>query len=297
MPLEPAARVDDPVTHSSNALQFTLAGIGILCTVTLITIALPEVLAATGVTGAVATGAEAVAGVVNGGLEALSWTKNTVTIIGNVASVLDTPAKAIDKAAFAVSASGQIGSGFPRVLLGNQIRAAARALSEDTKTKTCHVDLVFEGSKTVMLGANVAPMSRRTDRTKCGGKIANGLETVLVGGPPSEEGVSVSEADGAWLARLKILSDALGGVKDGLKVLSAKGTTAEKVLAGISATGQETSAVANAAGSSQTAKDAKTAASGASAVGNYLSSSSTAGTVSTSAAKFGNNFGKMMGLW
>jgi uncharacterized Zn-binding protein involved in type VI secretion len=207
MSLQYAAHVDHPISHHSENVQLTVAAIGILATVTIIA---------------------------TGGTAGLVVIASTATGLG-----IDAAAVA-DKAMPMESDAGQIATGFEKVLLGNAIKPAARANSDDSKSKICHVAKMFEGSKIVMLGPSLRPMTRRGDRVAepCGGTVADGVHTILVGGNPSREGEPLDEGDSDLLKEVKLLNDVIGGSATIVKGSVVQGMT-QLGAAGLSAAGQE----------------------------------------------------------
>lgn len=189
MDLEYAAHVDHPVTHSSNIGRLTL-GIGAAVIATIVVVY-------SGGTALLAFGAAAEAA-------------GTVATAGSVGMLAGSGVDAV------LPASNEcfIATGFPTVLLGPNIKEAARADSPETKTRGWHEIKVAEGSETVMLGAEFKPMSRRADRidSGCGGTIADGIHSILVGGKPSRQGVAISEEDSTAVKVLSTIFDLVGGV-------------------------------------------------------------------------------------
>ncbi len=114
----------------------------------------------------------------------------------------------------APSIDEKLKSGIDSVFLGRAIKNAARA-HDDSRGDT-HDKRVAEGSILVMLGKEIRPMSRRQDRLLCGGQIAEGNETILVGGEPSQKGQEISEEDSM---AVRIMS-AVFGIGAGLKDLA-----------------------------------------------------------------------------
>lgn len=194
MDLNYAAHVDHPISHSSNIGQLAL-GIGAAVIATVVVVY-------SGGTALLAFGpAMAAAG--------------TVATAGNVGML---GGKVVD-AAIGESNECFIATGFPTVLLGEDIKPAARADAPDTKTRGWHEIKVAEGSKTVMLGPEFKPMSRRGDRidSGCGGKIVDGLHSLLVGGEPSKQGTAISEEDSTALKVLTAIFDIVGGASTAVK--------------------------------------------------------------------------------
>jgi hypothetical protein len=75
----------------------------------------------------------------------------------------------------------QIQTGLPSVRLGPGVKPAARATSRDCLGDQHHL-MMKSGSSTVLLGPGLKPMTRRRDGTMCSGMVAEGLQTVVVGG-------------------------------------------------------------------------------------------------------------------
>src|SRR6185436_10800991 len=87
-----------------------------------------------------------------------------------------------------------------------------RAMSDDCVTKKCHTQKkMMEGSEIVMIGQGMKPMTRRRDRTMCGGKIAKGIDSIIVGGTPSAEGKEIEEEDSHRVGILSAVWDLLSG--------------------------------------------------------------------------------------
>jgi hypothetical protein len=182
-----AAHVGHEVTHQSTSGRLTLGTAGLLLGVCIAIIALPE-----SVTVVVVLEAASTAGI---GLAD-----------GKIAGGL------IDSFVGAAPA-GNLISGIGSVFLGPTIKQAAR-VNPDT-VASCDGANPAEGSVNVMLGPEVAPMSRRGDRLTCGGTISQGLASVVVGGQPSQKGTPIDEKDPALLKGLTVLSDALNLPKEG----------------------------------------------------------------------------------
>jgi uncharacterized Zn-binding protein involved in type VI secretion len=178
MHLEYAAHVTHPVSHTADAATI---GLGLL-------------------------GAAIVAVVViySGG------TALTVLSAASAAGGLGMDAgKVIDRFS-APSTAGHVTSGVSNVFLGPSVKPAARANMADTKVD-CHDEQVAEGSKIVMIGQETKPMSRRGDRTKCGGLIADGVRSIFVGGDPSQLGQPIDEEDSRAASLLGSVFDLTGG--------------------------------------------------------------------------------------
>lgn len=181
-----AAHVDHPIAHSSNIGRISL-GIGAA-------VLAAAIIIGTGGTAAILTFAAA----------------GTVAASGSLGIFAG---GAIDYFAPDVNECF-VKTGLPTVLLGPQVKHAARADHEDTKTRGWHDDKkLLEGSKIVMLGPETRPMSRVGDRSGdgCGGKIADGLRSLLVGGEPSQHGQRISEANSPALNALSMVFDLVGG--------------------------------------------------------------------------------------
>lgn len=103
-------------------------------------------------------------------------------------------------------------SGLDSVRLGPAARPAARADHDDTKTRGWHTDKLAEGSRIVLLGPETRPMSRVADRADsgCGGKISDGLRSLLVGGEPSRHGQAIEEQQSTALWAIALAFDLVG---------------------------------------------------------------------------------------
>lgn len=189
-----AAHVDHPIAHTSNIGRLTL-GIGAALIATVVVVY-------SGGTALLAFGpAMAAAG--------------TVATAGSVGILAGTP---VDAALPKVNECF-IATGLQTVLLGPNIKPAARADSPDTKTRGWHEIKAAEGSKIVMLGPEFKPMSRRGDRidSGCGGTIVDGIHSILVGGEPSKQGVKIGEEDSTSLKVLTAIFDLVGGASTAVK--------------------------------------------------------------------------------
>lgn len=179
MHLEYAAHVDHKISHSSSAGRVSLSLTGA---------AIAIVIVASGGAGAIALAGAAGLG---GGLG---------MDFGNVVDHFLPP-----------SASNKILTGLDSVRLGRQTKPAARAFP-DTTTDCGHT--LVEGSRVVVLGSECSPMSRRQDRDSGGGIVAEGLDDpagmLIVGGDPSQQGVTISEDDTAAVKGLGLLFGILG---------------------------------------------------------------------------------------
>ena len=176
--LDYAAHVENPISHSTEWKRYTLAATGVV----------------------VATFATIMTG---GGTILVMSAAVTWGAIGKDVGEL------ADKWGPPVVGGDKIKSGNQTLFLGVGIRAAARAQSDDTKV-TCHDKPILEGSTTVVLGPDFKPLARRQDRTKCSGLIADGLQSVLVGGVPSERGTEIREEDSAGMKLLGRTLNVLG---------------------------------------------------------------------------------------
>ncbi len=74
-----------------------------------------------------------------------------------------------------------IESGNDSCRLGPGFAPAARAQAMDTKD-ALDGQAIKDGSTTVLVGADFKQMVRRHDATSCGGKVAEGIDTIFVGG-------------------------------------------------------------------------------------------------------------------
>lgn len=182
MHLEYAAHVTHPVSHTADAATIGLGLIGA-------TIAAIVVISSGGTA-----------------LPVLSAVGTVATAGGLGMDV----GKVIDRFS-APSIEGHVTSGVSNVFLGPSVKPAARANMADTKVD-CHDEQVAEGSKIVMIGQATKPMSRRGDRTKCGGLIADGVRSIFVGGDPSQLGTPIDEEDSRAASLLGSVFDVTGGV-------------------------------------------------------------------------------------
>jgi hypothetical protein len=211
MYIELAAHVGHDVTHSSTkgALALGIAG---------------ALIAAVVVVG---TGGTALAAIVAAG------TYGGVAMdVGGLIDTFSAPSKA-----------GEIITGFPTVLLGPSVKQAARANHPDTIV-SCDKVMVAEGSKTVLLGPEGRPMSRRADRTVCKGTISKGLKSLIIGGEKATEGMNASESVPAALTALKVFFGVSGALKSFAKettIDTARGV-AKLAATGLDATGHSDAA-------------------------------------------------------
>lgn len=199
-----AAHVDHQVTHASSTarivLGITFAALGV------------------GIAVAIIAGGAAPAAVVGAGVWGASAINVSIPVIvsgGSYGGLGMDIGKEIDKY-LAPSPAGKLVSGYPTVLLGPDLKQAARADAADT-VASCEPIQVAEGSKIVMLGPESKPMSRRQDRLKCGGVISQGIRTILVGGDPSLKGQPIAEKDRLAVKALTLLFDLTGVLKSGAK--------------------------------------------------------------------------------
>jgi hypothetical protein len=106
-----------------------------------------------------------------------------------------------------------IQTGHETVLLGPDVKPAARADHDDCKTRGEHPNKkMFEGSRIVMLGPEIRPMSRVGDRVGegCGGTISDGIRSLVVGGERSREGEEIDESDSTAVWALDMLFKLVG---------------------------------------------------------------------------------------
>lgn len=102
-------------------------------------------------------------------------------------------------------------SGLDSVRLGPEVKAAARADHDDSLVRGAHEGEKFaEGSRIVMLGPEIRPMSRVGDRTDCAGVISDGIRSIVVGGAPSREGEPIDEKDSLAVRALTAVFTAAG---------------------------------------------------------------------------------------
>lgn len=184
-PIHFAAHVDHPIAHTSNIAGISL-GIGAA-------VLAAAIIVGTGGTAAILTFAAA----------------GTVAASGSAGifagGMIDYFAPSVNECF--------VKTGIPTVLLGPQVKKAARADHDDSKTRGWHDDIkMAEGSKIVMLGPETKPMSRVGDRADsgCGGKISDGLRSLLVGGEPSRQGQRISEENSPALNALALVFDLVG---------------------------------------------------------------------------------------
>jgi hypothetical protein len=199
MSLEHPAHVGNGVTHGASMGQIALGIGGIAVGAVIAFFCWPEVAGAAAITAAVV-----------GAAGTVSFSTAIGLFIGKQVDKLSAP-----------SVAGHILTGFPTVFLGPGIKQAARA-DEDTTADCAGEHVGWEGSDTVFLG--VRPMSRIGDRLKCQGKICEGIESVSVGGKPSQEGKELEEATNPIVWGITLFGDILG--LPGGKTWVAKGVAA-----------------------------------------------------------------------
>jgi uncharacterized Zn-binding protein involved in type VI secretion len=197
------AHVGHAVTHGASSGQIAGAVVGLAAAGVLAFFAWP-VAAGAGVL-AITLGALGAAGTVGYGIQAGLFVGKQVDAMR------------------ADSVAGHILTAFETVYLGPAVQHAARA-DEDTTADCAGEHVGWEGSKTVTLG--MKPMSRVGDRLECQGKIMEGVETIHVGGDPSQEGNEMEEASDPTVRKFTLGSDVLG-------LIGAKGV----ISIGVSALG------------------------------------------------------------
>ncbi len=158
----------------------------------------------------VATAAEGAAA--TEAVSALAATATAVSEVATYGKVGLTIGKWIDTFQ-AKSVAGHLIHGYPDVLLGPSVKAAARADLTDTIADCDGSGLGFEGSSTVFIGKEHRPMSRRQDRLRCNGIISEGESSIIVGGAPSAEGKTVEEED-RWGVKMASLGLDTAGLAD-----------------------------------------------------------------------------------
>lgn len=184
-----AAHVDHPIAHTSEIGRLTLG------------------------LGAVAIAAIVIVGT-GGGAAILTFA--AASTISGAYGVGNTLGTLVDTYVAPASAECFIQSGIDSVRLGTATRPAARSDHDDTKTRGRHTNKkMAEGSRIVMLGPETRPMSRVGDRTECGGKISDGLRSLVVGGVPSKDGVAIEEQSSTSLWAITLAFDLVGAVGTG----------------------------------------------------------------------------------
>jgi len=88
--------------------------------------------------------------------------------------------------------------GLDSVRLGRAVEPAALAMWPVCVGDEHHL-MMKEGSKIVLLGPALCPMSREADTTTCGGVIAEGEPSILVGGDPSSAHQKADEQKADYL--------------------------------------------------------------------------------------------------
>lgn len=190
-----AARVGSHINHKSEAGRIGLGLAGIVIGVVL-------------VTGSVATGGALVVVVVGSAATYGSIGMDIGKIVDNMAPPV-------------VTADHFIGTGVDSVRLGKGIWPAARADSDDTKDAK-DGEKMFEGSLIVLIGEDFKPLVRRQDKVLCGGSVVEGIDTIIVGGQPSQKGVPLDAKDSAFL-KVLTWSIFVAGLGKGIaKVSTAK---------------------------------------------------------------------------
>ncbi len=185
MNLNYAAHVDHPINHASNLGQIALSITGVIVAAAVV--------------------------IYSGGTALVVLSIEGASTIATAGSVGMAGGKIVDNF-IPPSAECWIKTGLETVLLGPQIKPAARADADDSKTRGRHDDKkMAEGSKIVMIGPLTKPMSRRGDRTECGGTIVDGVHSILVGGDPSKQGISINEEDSMSVKVLSAIFDIVGG--------------------------------------------------------------------------------------
>ena len=199
MPLQPAARLNDPIAHTSMLAMIGKVGAGLVVGAVVgaaVTVAAAAVVGATVATGGVAgVVATAVVGSV------LMEVTGAGELIGAGTEALSS---AIDDLIPPVIC-GHINDGSPNVSTNSL--PAARAIAEgDSNTVLCErhgaPQYVAEGSETVFI--NSVPATRVGDRTTCDAKVALGSDNVVIGGPPVQMRDIDSEMP-AWLEKAGLL--------------------------------------------------------------------------------------------
>lgn len=181
-----AAHVDHGITHARTSGQLMLAAGGLALGVVIVISTLPESMTVAFV------------------LESASTVGLSISDGKIIGGLIDTFQGA--------GITEVLATGLETVRLGPEVKMAAR-VHEDTVSSGDHFSPA-EGSKTVFLGPEYKPMSRRGDRMKCNGTITEGLDTVVVGGVPSQQGVAIEEHTPAALKWLSVLGDILSLPKE-----------------------------------------------------------------------------------
>lgn len=165
MSLRVASRVGDGIEHADQrlgnviALGFGVAGaaVAIFCSPVLVP-----------------------AGVFASGLTIALQARNVMQLVSFVGNVLGTGV-AVGSLTDGRAIAGRIREGAPSVHIGIGAKNAANA--SELTVVDCHDSWVAQGSETVFV--EDANASRKGDKTECGGVIAEGCATVLIGGTPT----------------------------------------------------------------------------------------------------------------
>lgn len=168
-PLE-AARIGDQIEHTF-AMTGLLAGLVVGLVVTGALLLAAGATVATGGAAAVVIGG-LIAGVAGGGLSGMK--------IGQMFS----------------GKKGPIITGSPNTFIGWDAKKAARAIVDKVACKDHAVKLIATGSLDVYI--NMQPAARKTDKTECDGKIAEGYPDVFFGGPTGQY-LAISSEVPSWL--------------------------------------------------------------------------------------------------
>ncbi len=168
-PLE-AARIGDQIEHTF-AMSGLLAGLVVGLVVTGALLLAAGATVATGGAAAVVIGG-LIAGVAGGGLSGMK--------IGQMFT----------------GKKGPIITGSPNTFIGSDAKKAARAIVDKVLCADHKVSLIATGSLDVYI--NMQPAARKTDKTACDGKIAEGHPDVFFGGPTGQYLAISSEVPG-WL--------------------------------------------------------------------------------------------------
>jgi hypothetical protein len=136
--------------------------------------------------------------------------------------------------------TGHIGTGLASMVLSSKLKLAACVTSSlNSPLGSCHPDNhVSQGSDTVRIGREFRPMSRLGDGTDCGGIIAEGVASILVGGPVT--GLTSTEQTSPLLRDFTVLVD-LASLLGGFDKLSETDTLlklAMRIIAATHNTGQ-----------------------------------------------------------
>lgn len=179
-----AARLGDQIGHTS-AMKGLIAGLVVGFIVTGVILLAVGATVATGGAAAVVIGA-LVAGTAGGGLAGMK-----------IGATIDSDPK------------GPISSGSPNTFLGTGRKPAARAVIDTVACGDHATKLIAQGSTNVFI--NEQPAARRTDMTKCSGKIREGQPDVFFGGPTGTYMEMDAEVPG-WLVSTLEWAALLGAV-------------------------------------------------------------------------------------